>query len=337
MIKFMEVFQMEKQNIIKLICSELKPILRVDAEQEAFQLIDQALTNVELIDRRIKKPKTNKRALRSFINSKEIEGCSKRSLNYYSYTISKFFKSTSKPYYLIETEDVRNYLSCYKENNNVSSVTIDNTRRAISSLFSWLEDENYITKNPVKRIHKIKVAKVVKPVFNEETIELLKEQTKNERDLAIVEFLYSTGVRVGELVQIKKSDIDFDNRECIVLGKGNKQRKVYFDSKTKLHLVEYLSKRKGNSDFLFLSLNKPYNKLEISGVEIMLRKLGSAIGIKGVFPHKFRRTIATKAIDKGMPIEQVQHMLGHTKIDTTLEYAMVDDINVKLSHKKYLE
>mgnify|MGYP003309401419 CR=1 FL=1 len=328
---------MEKQNIIKLICSELMPILQSGHEQEAFHLIDQALTNVELIDRRIKKPKTNKKALRAFINSKEIEGCSKRSLTYYSYTISKFFKTTNKPYFLVETEDIRNYLSYYKENNNVSSVTIDNTRRAISSLFSWLEDENYIAKNPVKRIHKIKVVKVVKPVFSEETIELLKERTKNIRDLAIVEFLYSTGVRVGELVQIKIAEIDFDNRECVVLGKGNKQRKVYFDSKTKLHLLEYISLRKGNSEYLFLSLNKPYNRLEISGVEIMLRKLGNLVGIKGVFPHKFRRTIATKAIDKGMPIEQVQHMLGHTKIDTTLEYAMVDDINVKLSHKKYLE
>lgn len=228
-------------------------------------------------------------------------------------------------------------MSNYKEKNDVSKTTIYNVRRIISSFFSWLENEDYIAKSPCKRIHKVKTGKVVKEIYSDETIELIKLSIMNKRDLAIVEVLISTGIRVGELVRLDIKDVDFENKECVVLGKGNKQRKVYFDAKTKIHLQQYLDSRKDENEALFVSLLKPYNRLEISGVEIMLRKIGKKIGIDKIHPHKFRRTLATKAIDKGMPIEQVQHLLGHSKIDTTLGYAMVDDTNVKLSHKKYLE
>lgn len=243
----------------------------------------------------------------------------------------------NKTYFLIVTEDLRSYLSDYQKKNNISKTTIDNVRRIISTFFSWLEAEDYIIKSPARRIHKVKVGKVVKDTYNEETVELIRQNCKNKRDLAIIDLLYSTGMRVGELVNLCIKDIDFENRECIVLGKGNKQRKVYFDAKTKIHIKQYLETREDDNEALFVSLMKPYEKLEISGVEIALRKIGKKIGLEKVHPHKFRRTLATKAIDKGMPIEQVQHLLGHTKIDTTLEYAMVDDVNVKLSHKKYLE
>jgi len=200
-----------------------------------------------------------------------------------------------------------------------------------------LENEDYIQKSPCRRIHKVRTGKTVKEVYSDETIELIKQSITNKRDLAIIEILMSTGIRVGELVKLNILDIDFENKECVVLGKGNKQRKVYFDAKTKIHLKQYLDSRRDDNPALFVSLLKPYNRLEISGVEIMLRKIGRKIGADKVHPHKFRRTLATKAIDKGMPIEQVQHLLGHAKIDTTLEYAMVDDSNVKISHKKFLE
>ena len=210
-------------------------------------------------------------------------------------------------------------------------------RRIISTFFTWLEAEDYILKSPARRIHKVRTGKAVKEVYSEETVELIRQNVSNIRDLAIIDLLYSTGMRVGELVRLNSRDIDFENRECIVLGKGGKQRKVYFDAKTKLHVKQYLQSRTDSNEALFVSLMKPHDRLEISGVEIALRKIGKKLGMKKVHPHKFRRTLATKAIDKGMPIEQVQHMLGHTKIDTTLEYALVDDTNVKISHKKYLE
>lgn len=272
-----------------------------------------------------------------FIAAKKIEGCSIKSLNYYYTTLVKMLDKVNVIYFSITTEDIRTYLSDYQENSGVSKATIDNMRRIISSFFSWLENEDYIMKSPARRIRKVRVGKIVKEIYTEENIELMRQNCKNARDLAIIDMLYSTGMRVGELVRLNISDIDFENKECVVLGKGNKQRKVYFDAKTKIHLQQYLNSRKDTDPALFVSQLYPYNRLKISGVEIALRKIGEKLHISKVHPHKFRRTLATKAIDKGMPIEQVQHLLGHTKIDTTLGYAMVDDENVKISHKKFLE
>lgn len=258
------------------------------------------------------------------------------SVAFYQTTLQKMFSHITKIYYSVTTEDIRLYLSNYQDTNKVSKSTIDNMRRIISSFFSWLESEDYIVKSPARRIHKVKTPKLVKEVFSDESIELMRQNCKNPRDLAIIDLLYSTGIRVGELVRLDISDVDFSNKECIVFGKGDKQRKVYFDAKTKIHLQQYIETRKDNNPALFVSLLYPYNRLKVSGVEIALRKIGEHLEIGNVHPHKFRRTLATKAIDKGMPIEQVQHLLGHAKIDTTLEYAMVDDENVKISHKKYL-
>ena len=167
-------------------------------------------------------------------------------------------------------------------------------------------------------------------------LECMRDNCDSVRDLAIIDMLASTGMRVGELVHLNIEDIDFENRECIVLGKGSKERPVYFDARTKIHLRNYLESRNDDNPALFVSMLKPYNRLNISGVEIRLRELGRKLDITKVHPHKFRRTLATKAIDKGMPIEQVQKLLGHSKIDTTMQYAMVDQENVKLSHRKYI-
>lgn len=271
-----------------------------------------------------------------FITSKRIEGCSEKTLAYYKVTIEKMVAKIGKTACNIKTDDIREYLSYYQIERKASKVTIDNIRRILSSYYSWLEDEDYILKSPVRRIHKIKTTKVVKDTYSDEDLEYMRDNCLSKRDLAIIDMLSSTGIRVGELVRLNKADIDFNERECIVLGKGDKERIVYFDARTKLHLAEYLDARSDNCPALFVSLNNPSTRITINAVEVRLRELGKSIGLERVHPHKFRRTLATTAIDKGMPIEQVQTLLGHQKIDTTLQYAMVKQQNVKTSHRRYI-
>lgn len=328
---------MEKEEFIEILLENMKPFIWKKDVKIVKDTIVKSFNGIEVRHIDDGNPLTNDDALKLFVDAKRIEGCSERSLSYYSQTLKSFFKVVTKNYLIIETEDIRKYLSDYRHNSNVSKITIDNVRRVISTFFSWLESEDYIMKSPTRRIHKVKVGKVVKETYSDEMIELIRQNTISLRDLTIIDFLFSTGVRVGELVKLNITDLDLEAKECVVIGKGNKQRKVYFDARTKLEIQQYLKNRKDDCKALFVSLNKPHNRLEISGVEIVLRKIGKRIGSGKVHPHKFRRTLATKAIDKGMPIEQVQKMLGHAKIDTTLEYAMVDETNVKLSHKKYLE
>ncbi|KEI91069.1 site-specific tyrosine recombinase/integron integrase [Clostridium botulinum] len=271
-----------------------------------------------------------------FICAKRVEGCSEKSLKYYKSTIENMLKKLDKPVKHITTEDLRGYLAEYHKKGNCSKATIDNIRRILSTFFSWLEDENYVLKSPVRRIHKIKTGKIVKEIYTDENLEIMRDNCKEIRDPAIIDLLNSTGIRVGELVKLNIDDIDFNERECIVEGKGDKQRRVYFDARTKIHLQNYLNSRVDNNKALFVSLIEPYNRLNISGVEIRMRTLGKKLNINKVHPHKFRRTLATRAIGKGMTIEQVQHLLGHQKIDTTLQYAMVNQNNVKISHRKYI-
>ena len=271
-----------------------------------------------------------------FISAKRIEGCSERTLNYYKSTIDNMIMDINKKVSCIETEDLRKYLAEYQLRNNCSKVTIDNVRRILSSFFAWLEDEDYIIKSPVRRIHKVKATQTVKETYTDEELEEMRDACAEIRDLAMVDFLSSTGVRVGELVKLDIVDVNFQERSCVVLGKGAKEREVYFDARTKIHLQNYINSREDDNPALFASLLKPYNRLNISGVEIRLRELGKTTNIKRVHPHKFRRSMATRAIDKGMPIEQVQVLLGHRKVDTTLQYAMVNQLNVKNSHKKYI-
>ncbi len=271
-----------------------------------------------------------------YIAAKRVEGCSDKTLHYYETSISNALSSIDKPVKQITTDDLRFYLDTYQQRNNAGKVTIDNVRRVLSSFFSWLEDEDYILKSPVRRIHKVKTGKTVKETYSDEALEIMRDHAENIRDLAMIDLLASTGMRVGELVQLNRGDIDFENRECIVFGKGDKERKVYFDARAKIHLQNYLTERSDDNPALFVTLLSPFNRLKISGVEIRLRELGRKLNIPKVHPHKFRRTLATMAIDKGMPIEQVQHLLGHQSIDTTMVYAQVSQSNVKLSHRKYI-
>lgn len=279
---------------------------------------------------------SNMEYLQMFLDAKKIEGCSERTLQYYRVTAEKMLQSIHTPIRKITTEEIRSYLSGYQKINDCSKVTVDNIRRKISSFFSWLEEEDYILKSPMRRIHKIKTKQMVKEIISDEAIEKLRDNCTCTRDLAIIDLLYSTGIRVGELVNLNISDIDFEARECVVFGKGDKERRVYFDAKAKLHLQDYLNSRTDNNPALFITLDAPHSRLKISGVEIRMRELGRCLNLNRIHPHKFRRTMATRAIDKGMPIEQVQKILGHSQIDTTMQYAIVNQTNVKTSHQKYI-
>ena len=290
-----------------------------------------------LIERETEKKQiSNDEFLKMFLAAKEIEGCSIRTIAYYRVTIEHMLRNIKESLRRITTEEIRQYLVDYQKINGCSKVTVDNIRRNISSFFSWLEEEDYILKSPMRRIHKIKVAKVVKSIITDEEIEKIRDSCENERDHAMIDLLYSTGMRVGELVRLNKSDVDLSARECLVFGKGDKERKVYFDARTKIHLEEYLKKRTDNNHALFVSLDRPYDRLKISGVEIRLREIGNKAKVENVHPHKFRRTMATRAIDKGMPVEQVQKLLGHAQIDTTMQYAIVNQNNVRESHRRFI-
>lgn len=271
-----------------------------------------------------------------FLAAKRIEGRSEKSLVYYKNTIEKVLSTIDKKACHITTDDLRNYLSNYQEDNGSSKVTMDNIRRILSSFYGWMEDEDYIIKSPVRRIHKVKTGKTVKETYTDEELEEMRDKCIEKRDLAIIDMLASTGMRIGEMVLLNRKDINFTERECVVFGKGDKERVVYFDARTKMHLMAYLESRTDDNPALFVSLNNKHERLKIGGIEVRLRQLGKNLGIEKVHPHKFRRTLATMAIDKGMPIEQLQHLLGHQRIDSTMQYAMVKQSNVKLAHKKYI-
>lgn len=320
------------EEAIKYILVDMDEYLTSNQSQKLQRVLVARLTNQKSNADSL----SNYNYLSMFLNAKKIEGCSDRTISYYETTIAKLLSNFSEPIRKITTDEIRGYLANYQTINNCSKVTIDNVRRNISSFFTWLEEEDYIIKSPMRRIHKIKTVKMVKEIISDEEIEKLRDSCDNLRDLAIIDLLYSTGIRIGELVRLNIDDINFEERECVVLGKGDKERKVYFDAKTKIHLQGYINNRSDNNQALFVTLDAPYDRLKISGVEIRLRSLGRELGINKIHPHKFRRTMATRAIDKGMPIEQVQRLLGHSQIDTTMHYAIVNQTNVKVSHRKFI-
>lgn len=322
---------------------EIKTAMTEIVSQQQMELLNIVLTRsldnlyVTEIDAKIKCSKThNHKLLSFFISSKKVEGCSDKSLKYYINTIEKVLQKIDKSVIDISTNDLRTYLSDYQELKKSSRVTIDNMRRIFSSFFTWLENEDYILKSPVRRIHKVKTGRLVKDTLSDEQLEILRDTCTEIRDLAMIELLTSSGMRVGELVKINRKDVNFHERQIVVFGKGNSEREVYFDARTKIHLRQYLEMRTDDNKALFVSLSKPNGRLSIGGVEMRLRTLGKKAQIDKVHPHKFRRTLATMAIDKGMPIEQVQKLLGHMKIDTTMHYAMVNQTNVKNSHRKFI-
>ena len=328
-----------KEQIIDKVIGRMLPHLNNAQLKLLRETLEAVLAETELASNNVPPPdptEANEGMMESFLAAKRVEGCSEKSLKYYQATLSAMFIQLGKPVQEIETDDLRKYLTAYQEVHGSSRVTIDNIRRILSSFFSWLEEEEYILKNPVRRIHKVKTTNAIKETYSDEELERMRDQCENDRDLALIDILSSTGMRVGELVRLDREDINFEERECIVLGKGDKERIVYFDARTKIHLQNYLQSRTDENPALFVSLHAPHERLKIGGVEVRLREYGRKLNISKMHPHKFRRTMATRAIDKGMPVEQLQHLLGHQRIDTTMQYAMVKQSNVKQAHRKYV-
>jgi integrase/recombinase XerD len=326
-----------KNELITDIVQQMLPYLDNLQTKKLQQVLEHALFRYEIIEAVASSNDGDSvNLVNIFIAAKRIEGCSEKTLKYYQTTIVAMIAAVNKSVRHIQTEDLRFYLTQYQKKNQSSRVTIDNIRRILSSFFSWLEDEDHILKSPVRRIHKVKTGTNIKETYNDEELEKMRDNCTELRDLAIIDMLASTGMRIGEMVLLNRIDINFAERECVVFGKGDKERLVYFDARTKLHLQNYLDSRIDNNPALFVTIRAPYKRIQIGGIEVRLRKIGKMLGITKMHPHKFRRTLATMAIDKGMPIEQLQQLLGHKRIDTTLQYAMVKQSNVKIAHKKYI-
>lgn len=327
-----------KQDLITDIVQAMLPYLNNDQTKRLKEVLQYTFFDCEVtkVEKDTGSSEKNQNLVESFLSAKRIEGCSEKTLKYYHSTIQSMVDGIGKSIKHIMTDDIRYYLAEYQAEKKSSKVTIDNIRRILSSFFSWLENEDYILKSPVKRIHKVKMGTNIKETYSDEVLEFMRDSCTELRDLAIIDMLASTGMRVGEMVLLNCEDIDFNERECVVFGKGDKERIVYFDARTKIHLQNYLESRSDSNPALFVSLKTPHKRLKIGGIEVRLRSLGKQLGLNKVHPHKFRRTFATVAIDKGMPIEQLQQLLGHKKIDTTLQYAMVKQSNVKLAHRKYI-
>ena len=327
-----------KQKVINEVMQGMLGCLNNMQLERLQEVLEHALFHKQIsaVEEEINVALTNAQLLENFLAAKRIEGCSEKSLTYYRTTIEAMTAKVEKNVREMETDDLRAYLTEYQQEKKSSKVTVDNIRRILSSFFSWLEDEDYILKSPARRIHKVKAALTIKETYTDEALEKMRDSCEELRDLALIDILASTGMRVGELVLLNRDDINFEERECVVFGKGSKERMVYFDARTKIHLQNYMQERTDDNPALFVSLRAPYERLKIGGIERRLRELGKRLDIEKVHPHKFRRTLATMAIDKGMPIEQLQQLLGHKRIDTTLQYAMVKQNNVKLAHRKYI-
>ena len=325
-----------KNELITDIVQQMLPYLDNSQTKKLQQVLEHALFQYEIIEAVAPSNDDSENLVNIFIAAKRIEGCSEKTLKYYQTTIDAMINAINKSVRHIQTEDLRFYLTQYQKKNQSSRVTIDNIRRILSSFFAWIEDEDHILKSPVRRIHKVKTGTNIKETYNDEELEKMRDNCTELRDLAIIDMLASTGMRIGEMVLLNRIDINFAERECVVFGKGDKERLVYFDARTKLHLQNYLDSRIDNNPALFVTIRAPYKRIQIGGIEVRLRKIGKMLGITKMHPHKFRRTLATMAIDKGMPIEQLQQLLGHKRIDTTLQYAMVKQSNVKIAHKKYI-
>ena len=328
-----------KEKIIENILAEMSNILDTRQQTRLREVLKTTFEQVVMMpaeSEEQQREQANGELLQAFISAKKIEGCSDKTLCYYQSSIEALLRSEQKRIGELETNDIRSYLARYQEERGISRVTIDNLRRIFSSFFAGLEDEDYIAKSPVRRIHKVRTESLIKEVISDENMEVLRDSCHEIRDVAMIDLLASTGIRVGELVKINCEDIDFHERQCVVIGKGNKEREVYFNARAKIHLKRYIESRSDKNPALFVSLSSPHNRLTIGGIESRLRQLGKGAGLSKIHPHKFRRTLATMAIDKGMPIEQVQRLLGHVKIDTTLHYAMVNQANVKMAHRKYI-
>lgn len=273
--------------------------------------------------------------LKEFLMTKKIEGCSINTIKDYHDRIIKLIDWTPKDVRELTAKDIRDYLYEYQEINDVKQGTLDTMRLVFSSFYQFMENEEYITKNPVRKIHKIRSEDVIKPAFTDEELEIIRKSAKCIRDLAIIDLLYSSGIRISECVDLNIRDVNFADREFIVYGKGGKERICYFNARTKIEILDYLQTREDRECALFVSKHEPHERLKKGGIRHMLKDIEAKTGIPNIHPHRFRRTLATNLLDKGMTLEQVQRILGHKKIETTLIYANVNQTMTKMNHQKF--
>lgn len=319
--------------------AELLNRMAIILSAEQIEILDNVLTSMlckyaveEVKNEIVSYDGGNDKMINQFMASMRLEGKSEATLEQYHRAIIALLDDVGKKISDITTNDIRYHLAMYQKNRSVSKVTIDNKRRYLSAFFTWLTTEEYIPKNPMLRIKKVKQDKKIKKPFSDKELERIREAAKSKRDKAIVEFLLSTGCRVSEVVNLDLEHINFAKNECIVMGKGNKERKVYISEKSMYYLTEYISSRTDMNPSLFV--NKRGKRLKKQGIEDMLKKIGKSAGVNKVHPHRFRRTFATNALNKGMPIQHVQRLMGHKSLDTTMIYCTLDDDSIKLEHKK---
>lgn len=275
------------------------------------------------------------REVKEYLVSLKIEGLSDKTLKQYKSSLQKFLCNVNKPCTEITANDVKVYLYNLKQLTGMKDVSLNNQRTYICAFFKWLFDNEYLTKNPCSNIREIKHEKYTRHPLSAIDMEKLRAVCNNDRDRALVEFFYATACRCEELVNVKIADVDFDRKEVLLFGKGRKERISYLNARAVVALQTYLKNRKGTSEYLFCKQKRPYSKITTRTVEEIINKLGERAGIK-VSPHIIRHTTATDAISNGMPIEQVQRLLGHESITTTLIYAEVKQNNVKIGHEKYI-
>lgn len=275
---------------------------------------------------------------KAYFVSRKIEGLSQNTLDLYHLYLNDFFFTVNKPLMEINSNDIRVYLYQLQVQRGISNRTLDSRRAAIHAFFEWSTNENYIPKNPCSAVRKINYERNPKEPLNDTELEMVRISCQTIREKALVEFLYSTGARVSEVVNMKISDIDFNRREVMLFGKGNKYRKSYISAKCVLYLYEYLNTRRGISEYLFISERQPYGNLKKEAIEKIIKELGYRANLENTLtPHIFRHTLATDLLNRGTPITEVQKILGHENINTTTIYAKVSDQDIKNSHNKYIK
>lgn len=323
-----EVLQMTMPYLDQEQCKKLNENLHIalqkyeDLKERCTELMDPDNSYMEYLD--------------LFLNRKETEGKSKRTIEQYRLHLSRMLCYFNKSVDKIRENDLFVYLTKYKNIRKVSNTYLNNIRRVFSSFFGWLNNKGFISRNPAIGLEPIKTEKKIRKGFSDEELDKLKRACVQKRDLALIEFMYSTGVRASELVSLNRCDIGFYEKSVIVYGKGSKEREVYLTPIACSYLKEYLDDRKDDNEALFVSTRSPHERLTVAGVERILKKLGKIAGVENVHPHRFRRTMATNVLKKGMPLEEVKELLGHSKLDTTMIYCTVNRENVKHTHQRLM-
>lgn len=328
-----------KDEIVDAIMREMMPLLSTEQLSALKETVRAQLCGYDIRKKETAVMCTNQNGqnyLQVFLDSFRQNGKSEGTIEQYQLHLSRLLAYLGKNVQEVEDDDLIDYMHKYKAIRQVSGRYLNNMRLVFNSFFRWLQRRKIILRNPVDGLEPIKYRQKVKKPLSPQELEKVRCACERERDLAIVEFLYSSAVRVSELTALNRDDIRWESDDVMVLGKGNKEREVYLNARAHYHLRQYLDSRTDDNPALFVSLKAPHERLTKSGVEYILKRLGSHAQVENVHPHRFRRTSATDLLRMGMPIEQVQELLGHVKIETTRIYCTVTKEQVKASHRRYM-